>query len=371
MTNSSPTETHALRREIERVAAEARRKALDGETPTEEINRVKALQDILVALPEKRSHQFYWAIITAAVCLIAVSLAWTVPIRETRVQLDVTTTSVSMRLADSFAWSGTWRIDPTQVRLEHFSNLDLPPEYFASDSIPREGSLDFKVPGGDVRLRDLFVGQGGLLTIERSEASATDIVVQDASAHGDIYVSGTVTGRVGPSLDANLAPKRFDPEWPPGRFGFRYDDGHGALPALLHVKFTDMLSLREISVNGLDFFAERAGGTGNPAFTSQIVSGTLTIIDTGEHVPLSAAAALQLNTHGLVSVLQVTQEGVRVKFEGWARRVELGKGDFARSLKPTIIEWLFHQRKLGFFWSAITVLWGIGWGERKLLSGKD
>jgi hypothetical protein len=92
--------------------------------------------------------------------------------------------------------------------------------------------------------------------------------------------------------------------------------------------------------------------------------------DTGERIPLAPAAALLLSeANGLVGALQVTPNNLRLKFEGTASEVKLGTGDFARNLKPSILDWLFHQQKLGFFWGAITFLWGMAWSARKFFSG--
>ena len=92
--------------------------------------------------------------------------------------------------------------------------------------------------------------------------------------------------------------------------------------------------------------------------------------DTGEQITLVPGADLQLaNTRGRIAALQVTNKEIQVKFEGTASDVTLGTGDFARNLKPTILDWLFHQQRLGLFWGALTFLWGIAWSARKLFSG--
>ena len=97
----------------------------------------------------------------------------------------------------------------------------------------RDTSLDLKAPNGNVRLRHFSVGQGGVLTIALAETGAMDIAVRESPFSGDIDVSGAVIGQMGPSLSMPLPSESFDPESPPGRFGFQYDD-HGALPAVVH-----------------------------------------------------------------------------------------------------------------------------------------
>jgi hypothetical protein len=86
------------------------------------------------------------------------------------------------------------------------------------------------------------------------------------------------------------------------------------------------------------------------ASISQITSGTITITDTGEQITLNPSAILRLiDVRGRVTDLRLGSQGVRVKFEGTANSITLGNGDFARNLKPTFLEWLFHQQKLGLF----------------------
>jgi len=358
-----------ITREIARLAGEAGSRAIGGETATAEVDRIKELQSVLAALPHRESFPLRWGAIIGALCLIVVSLLWTIRIPQTRLQLDLATTSITVRLKDDFSWDGNWRLNPEQVRLQHFTHLDLPPEYGVLEPLTREASLDLNVSGGSVGLRHLFVGHGASLTIASDETGATDMVVREAPFRGDLDVSGTVAGSAGPTPVTSLPPVRFDPDMPPGRFGFQYD-GRGALPALLHLSSADTLRFREIAVSGLGFFEERADGTQSSVFASQIVSGTLTITDTGEQIPLVPAAALLLaDAGGLVGTLRVAPNNVRVKFEGTASEVKLGTGDFARDLKPTFLEWFFHQQKLGFFWGAITFLWGMAWGARKFFSG--
>jgi hypothetical protein len=341
---------------------------MGGDSPSTEVDRIKELQSVLAALPQRESFPLRWAAVIGAVCLVGASLAWSISVPRARVQLDLTTASIVMRLADDFSWDDTWRIDP-ELRLRQFTHLDLPPEYGVPEPLAQEASLELNVSDGSVELRHLFVARGAAATIASSESGATEIVVYGAPFRGDVDISGKVASRAGPTPGIGLPATSFDPEMPPGRFGFQYD-GRGALPALLHLSAADTLDLREIPVTGLGFFEERADGTQASTFASRILSGTLTMTDTGEHIPLAPAAALRLaEARGLVAALRVKPKEIQVKFEGTASDVTLGTGDFTRNLKPTILEWLFHQKKLGFFWGAITFLWGIAWSARKLYSG--
>jgi hypothetical protein len=357
-----------ISREIERLASEAGTKAINGAPANAEVDRIKELQAVLAALPRKESFPLRWAAMIGAVCLIGASLTWTIAIPRARVQLNLAAASIIVRLTDDFSWDGNWQVDPP-VRLLQFTHLDLPPEYGIPEAVENQASLELNVTQGNLRVRHLFIAQGAWSTIASGVSGGTDIVVHGAPFRGDIDISGVVSARAGPALGTSLPSQTFDPETPPGRIGFQYD-GRSALPAVLHVSLVDELRLREIPVSALSFFEERADGTQGSAFTSQIISGTMTMTDTGEQITLAPAAALRLtDAQGIVSTLKVTRKDIQVKFEGTASDVTFGTGDFARSLKPTILEWLFHQQKLGFFWGAITFLWGFAWSARKLYSG--
>ena len=315
MTAGPATDPDTLRRditrEIERLAGEAGSKAMSGGTPGTEVDRIKELQSVLAALPHRESFSLRWGAIIGTICLIAASLAWTISVPRARVQLNLTTASILVRLGDDFSWDGNWPIDPEQVRLQRFTHLDLPPEYGTSQSIAREASLNLSVTAGSVRLRHLSVGHGAFLTIA-SATDATDIFVRGAPFSGDIDVSGAVAGSVGSTPGVSLPRESFDPDTPPGRFRFQYD-GRSALPALLHISPADALDLhREIAVSGLGFFEEHTDGSQGAALTSAIISGALTMTDTGEHIPLVPAAGLRLgDARGFVAALKVTPKDVQ------------------------------------------------------------
>jgi hypothetical protein len=360
----------AINREIELVASEAAAKAIAGDATAAQVERLKTLQSVLAALPEKSTIPLSLAAIIGITCLLSASLALVIQIPSTRVQLDLTTTSISMRLDTDLPWHGTWPFDPKQVRLRNFTRIELPPEYG-----PRQvSSIELNVARGRVRVGHLFFGRGASVTIAANESGAVDIVVSGAPFRGDVNVSGEINGHAGLDLNESLPLKRFDPEIPPGRFGFLYDGqhSHAQQPPFIHGLPVETLTLHDIRVTDLSFVEERPkpARPDQSTLISQIASGTITMTDTGEQITLVPGADLQLaNIRGRIAALQVTNKEIQVKFEGTASDVTLGTGDFTRNLKPTILDWLFHQQRLGLFWGALTFLWGIAWSTRKLFSG--
>ena len=359
----------AITRAIQELAAEIGRKAVAGETPSAEIERLQALQAALAAMPGKPSRFALWAGLIGLLCLVVASAAFTVRVPRTRVQLDLHTTTVTPRLTSDLTWDGNWSSAAGGLRVQHFTRLDLPPEYGEQATSGRERSLDIAAPAGSVRLRHLFIGGGGVLTVARSSDGGVDIAVLGAPFTGDIDVTGAILASTNSGAGPSLPTETFPEDQPPARFGFQYD-GRGPVSALLHDRPRDSLVLGEMQVSGLSFFDERSSGAGESAFASQIERGTLTMTDADEQLTLARGAALRLgDAHGIVSELQVGKDGLHIIFEGTVATAALGRGDFDHNVKPSLLEWLYHQQKIGFLWGAVTVLWGVIWSARKVMTG--
>ena len=71
----------AIVRKIEHIATEAATKGIAGELPAADIERIKALQCTLTALPEKATIPLHWAALIGIACLLvaSVALAFRVP----------------------------------------------------------------------------------------------------------------------------------------------------------------------------------------------------------------------------------------------------------------------------------------------------
>ena len=185
----------AITRAIEELAADVGRKAIAGETPSAEIERLHALQAALAALPGRPGRFGLWAGLIGLLCLVVASAALTVRVPRTRVQLDLHTTTATLRLASDLTWDGNWSSAAGGLRVQHFTQLDLPPEYGQQTTSGREQSLDIAAPAGSVRLRHLSIGGGGVLTVSRSSDGGVDIAVLGAPFTGDIDVTGAVLAR--------------------------------------------------------------------------------------------------------------------------------------------------------------------------------
>ena len=173
---------------------------------------------------------------------------------------------------------------------------------------------------------------------------------------GHLDAVGLVSGHGGPApgTDWRLDETRFD--GPPALFDFGAD-GTGAVPSVIRATPLEALVLRGARVAGLNFLEERTYTANQPIFVSNLLFGTLILTDIQQKIALPEAAPLRLTgAAGVVTALRVMPEGISATVEGTARGVTPGAGIFTRGLKPSILEYLFRQQRLGFFRGSVVFM---------------
>ena len=70
---------------------------------------------------------------------------------------------------------------------------------------------------------------------------------------------------------------------------------------------------------------------------------------------------------GVISRLTIGPDGAALIFEGEVRSAATGPPGFERQLKPSLLEYLYHQQRLGFFWAVASFIWGLLWSARTLI----
>jgi hypothetical protein len=331
----------------------------------EDIKQLEAYEKLLAVLPRSMFREMYPAILIAGACLLAISVAWTIRMRTTRIHLETRTNAVSMRLAAPLAWEGTWRVGSSVVRLQEFSKLELPPELGTFAPLTERAWLE--ITGGTIKLTRLDFSQDALVSINRNESGQVEVLTLDKTFQGQLDVAGTprISAGSSPESSIHLLTATFDP---PGTVTF-YDAGRPGIPARLRVSPLENVELRRLPIRSLSLFTETTNAEQESSFSSGITTGEMTLSDTGEAVELKEGDPLYLNdAKGLVSALVIGPDALQLSFDGEVHGVSVGPRGFERNLKPTLLEYLYHQKKLTFFWSGVTFLWGLIWSGRRLFS---
>ena len=360
--SGTPDPASAIDREIARLANDAARKVLAGELAADELDRIAQLRKVQDALPRPRDRTWLWAAAVALICVGLVTGAATVPWPVARIELEAVSASISFRPLDPVNWQGSWPVDPALIRFKNVQRPELPD--FSPPPWSGRVSFDVEVKGGSASIRALAAAAGASVAIDRTDGAVTIIVGQapssvELNATGTVSVSGAdASGARSGRLDAREFRDM------PADFGAS-GLGTGAVPASLRVTPLGPLDLQGMTVQDLGFLREQVDAQQHSASLSELQSGVLTLTDTGEKVTLTDGAVLRFRgSSGALISLRIAPDSVGVRFEGSARGITLGRDDFARDLRPTVLEYLFHQQKVSFLWAAKRLFYGDCCGAR-------
>jgi hypothetical protein len=367
-----PAAAEDLRSEVVRLADLAARKTLAGEAATDELDRIALLKRVLDVLPSPAKRTWLWAAVVAALCLTAVTVAATIRMPKTRVELQVRTNSVSWRPVAEVNWQGKWRVDSGLISFRNLARADLPPE-FAAPVWTGRLSLDLAAPGGVATVNSIRASAGSMLSADRAgglmfitaakaairmelNVSGRAVVSGGDDAAGSVWRSGSVSFGDPPGLVAVGGP------------------GQGEVPVTVRLLPIGALEVPDVEVKELGFLQEHQEQEHpllKPINASAVLAGSLVLTDTHRKIALENGAIFRLGiSRGVMTLIRFAPDGIFLKFEGSVNRITLGRGEFAQDLRPTLMEFLFHQQKVGFAWSALVILWGLLWSARSLLLEK-
>jgi hypothetical protein len=342
-------------------AVAARKLMLDAPAD-EELKRIEQVEKLLKFIPRSNKTTIYLAISVGGMCLIVACLLWTFRLPTSQLQLDVVSESVTIRLTKQTSWTGNWDISGGLLRLEDMSRIEIPPELATNNML--SGRSWFEGSNGDFALTHLEVQAEAEFLVKKAESQTLVINSWNASLLGELKVYGTPKMQAGqlPEESEKLSEARFDI---PGTVTFFHSAAQ--VPSTLRVSPRTSLTLADLPVDEISFARARADS--ETSFQSGIISGNLTVLTTGEKPPpLEAGTRLRLEgVKGVISALNVSGDGIHLVFEGRVKSATIGPPGFERELKPSILEYMYHQQRLGFFWTVASFLWGLLWSARTLI----
>ncbi len=342
-------------------SVEAAKKALSGIPLDDDLKKISEIRELLNVTPRSDVRTAYAAGLVAITCLLVASLLWTVRVPKTHVKLVATSESLAITLAQELVWTGNWALGNGLLRLEDMSRIELPPELAHSNLLSGRAWVEIK--NRDVSLKHLDVKSKGQLALAQSEPKQVSISFRNASVLGELEVLGKPIVEAGPSPDrsVSLVESKFDV---PGTVTFFHEAA--PVPATLRAAPESVIEFLNLHVSEISFAKETPDS--DVPFGSGILKGSLTMLSTGETESLNAGSRLRLEgSEGMISRLTISSDGVTVVFDGEVRGAKTGPPGFERQLKPSWLDYLYHQQRLGFFWAAASFLWGLLWSARTLI----
>jgi hypothetical protein len=289
-----------------------------------------------------------------------------IPCCNTSTIIELKAKLVSMQLADD--WSAL-----ESVKLNNVSSIiiegmnEISSKEFRENIVSENGDTWLLINKGDVSLSDLKVNKGANIEIEAPDKlkSLTELSFNDSKMSGELLISGTpVIDGASWQEESNEGKTLFQA---PKIVKFSFD-GTGAAPASIKIRPEDEYELPEFNVNKIGFKKET--GVVSQESVSTIISGIITIQEINKTIDVRRNDIVSIlvkeendstkNSQSIVKMDIHPELGdISFSFEGTAKDIKLGHGKFEQSLKPSLLEYLYHQKSFGLFWGAFIYLWGV------------
>jgi hypothetical protein len=255
-------------------SAAAAKKLMSGAMADDELRQLEQVQKLLNFVPQENKATLFAAGAVAVTCLVGACVLWTIRL-PTHVQMNVTSDSVTIKLANELSWSGNWDLSGGLLRLEDMSRIEIPPELANANLL--SGRPWLEISNGDFGLKHLEVQSNAQVSVKRTEFHTLKISSWNAPLLGQLEVFGT------PRMQAGLSPEQAEklPETHfeiPGTITFYHDASQ--TPAILRIAPRGSIELTDLAVQELSFAREVTDS--ETSFRSGIVKGNLTILSTGE-----------------------------------------------------------------------------------------
>jgi hypothetical protein len=319
---------------------------------------------------ERRLSALLWPLLLVAAVLL---LAATVPVPSVPLQLELQASAVTLGLPDATVLAPQ-ALGQT-LRIEGATGLESADPALTAAAQP-VGLHNLALQAQRLRLRALHLSAGSQLSVQVDASTPTTTTTQllidstRAPVMVDVELQGPTQLRFD---DADTALQRVygHAEWLRLVGGEAAHPERAAPPLTLWLQHPgeSPLQLARLQPSTLRF-AERRAGTGTQSSVgSSIDSGTLTLPATGQTLSLAGGDWLALDGLVLERCEISVGTAVRLKLSGSARGLHLRVGEFERSLKPSVLEYVSRHHLVGLLWGSAALLWGLLAAVRKGLAG--
>jgi len=361
---------HALRAG---AAARLTQRVADGDAPLAELRELQErLRLVDAALAEgvaPRTRR--WQVVLWPVLVVATlaSLAAAIPVPSVPFALELQARAVSLQL-DAAGELGSQPIDG-ELRVEGFTRLESPAAALAR--LAAESSPDrIAVSAPHLSLRRVVYPPASVLHVEAGPQVHLSLHAARSPVVVEIEFAGATSWHFGDAA-SRRSNKHPHAEW------VRLIAGDAAAPARRPPPLDLWLARAEgrsyawsgLRPVALQFVERRAAADAEAVVASSLEQARITLPATGAEVRLAGGDRLEIAGLELERFELVAGDSVGVKLSGSARTMTTRTGDFERSLKPSLLEYVARHHTIGLFWSAALLLWGIlGWLRKQLDAGK-
>ncbi len=334
--------------QIEEAARQLLEKG-DLKSAKEKLEWVETSSKLLSSI--KRPHiRLIWSTIIAFICLLIGGLAWTLHIPTTKISLELITENASMILGKE--WSSNHQFITDELYINNIVYLSIPGVNFHKSVNHEDEPFAINLKGKEIIVNELILRNDAEIELNLN-GNQLKLFVKSSPVTGKIFVQHA---DLKIEFWEESIIKQINSEIPE-TISFR-SAKTVADPVLFELENKENWRLRDLNIRDIGFLEEYPPGSGK--FESLIQSGKVALPEIGFTRDLRTADRLILN--GMKnSRLEISKDDNKIKifFEGSVNKILVGPNGVEKNLAPTYLEYLYHQKKLAFFWGIVVFLWGM------------
>jgi len=291
---------------------------------------------------------------------IAVLVAATFEIPDVWVDLSFEATQLAFEPAPQLG-EVVASVDARSLYASPLSRVELSPVLDAGTSASFEAAAATRALG--IARRDR---RGGSIKLQISPGEKTSVVVSTGVPPGRVRITLAASQETAVFADLTLdgeleivqEPRRRVALQSPEPVTLFAPDAH----LDLDIEPVDLpVSLgKSVPVRRLDLWQVESSGQGERKL-STLSSASLTILSLRDarHELGPSDVLVMEDVEGKIVELQATPKGLRGRFNGKARAVHVETGAIERSMKPSVLEWLYAEEPVKLAWGAAVGLLGV------------
>ena len=383
--------TKELRRRLtklreDQVARAAENLAENAADPDKALfDRIRAYDAMLAELPVPWYRTRMLAALIGVLCVTLAGALWSLPAPSTRLSFAVEASGARISLLP---------VDRPNEDRETTSALDWVPyrDIIVSDlnanrirrlnASPNTGlRTDFEGSVASLSVLDGEFLLTRLRILPRNQAQKEEPIILDLATLGSlnlsatnakIRVEGLLFGELNVVVEAQDGQrlKEYEAAIRVKELGENlsiYAEASSDEPASLDMIPRTPLEFHNLQISGISFVRREATPEGHGTFLSTIERGELLLPQVEREIKLGRMTRLRLiGLSGTITVLRAGDK-LEVAFEGSAKTIEIGPEAYVRDVTPSLLEDIYYNKPLAFFWAAATFLWGVLWSARRLI----
>jgi hypothetical protein len=344
-----------LRRELAQMPI-----AKDGAIDEEILSRLERIQRLAklyeIATPQRRNP---WPLAGAFfVTLIIASVLTFAHVGEIDIELDITTDTLAFELTDRQVFTGLLNLTTFTASGFDFRDTTVPGDLSNSEAN--------RTTGGTI---DLVAADSGKISLDALVLPGRTKVILGSLEHGyrfsfkgeSFELPLTIQGPIRVSWNGGASKDRRD--MMPSLLALRSVDGQTDLKLRFSEVKVDNIALQlhatDLSFERIEHFqvknqvmVERLSTIRTGKIFNESIGGDAYTLRDGETLRFA-------DSRGMVRRVELQNGTVRLLFHGSVQGMSTGRGETARSLMPSYLEWLNAQHGLSLLWGTSIYLFGL------------